>query len=995
MENISPTSQLSNPTTPSHAMNANPHHSPNSPTATHDFPALARHGATSIPPDQPVAMTPSGQPALNPRSCVTCRKRKVRCDKQMPCSNCRRAVIQCIYPAPGRAPRRPRPKDPNAPPKNSSEREVELMKRLRKLEGIVEDLSGQIEVESGVGSNSGRQNSSTGDSPDAFGHDVGGERTGGLQNSSNSNSAVAVAALKDAVAPTKMDTDPDPRRSSDKAPGLSRQFGRLVLHDKGRSSRYVSSAIWSKLNDELDKLRDEMHVLGEDTDDSDIEETPDHSPEQPVDAATDHHSFILGYRSSDVDLRKLHPLPSQIPFMWQIYQENVEPLLKILHIPTMEKLIRNMRRNIDELTPGNEALLFSIYYAAITSMEDEEACSKTHTPILFVEKNFGSKKEAMLSQYRFALEQALAKANFLNTSDMVVLQAFVLFLTLVRREDDTRFCWTLTGLAIRIAQGLGIHRDGTNFGLPPFETEMRRRLWWAICTLDLRSAEELGSDLTIIDRSFDTELPSNVNDADIEPGMTKAPTSRWGKTDCAVSLVRYEICTLSRRLHTAGSAMAGVCPRDASSSLEDRERMLIEVYDRVEEKFLQHCFTDDDPLFWMAAMIARVIMAKMSLVIYQPMLFPGNGHELSNEVRDRLFLSAIEVVEYNYILNTDPRCKQWRWLFQTYRQWHAIAYILMEAGRRPWSATSERGWEAVNNTMRFDRDPAEISRMADHMAVWVPLRKLSAKATKHREAEIVRLRSDPDAARQLDVDDRMNPIPARLGPVPGMETKHAQIRARWRNLVRTEGCSPVQAVPDRRLGSQKQPAPYAASAAAAETVPPPPLPVSQQNQPARAPPASMRPPREPEFIDTVMMARGFNPNHIWEYLYPTAESMAADPNNTLFPSTASQAPGSSQSMMATGDAQSPTTVSAACLDAEQRQRQQAIAMTSQPTVASSISDNQPPWLWSDPFTSINNASTDAMDVNMDNLDDFNWQNWQESIKGFEMDPDNLPQKGAW
>ncbi|CCF42824.1 hypothetical protein CH063_12713 [Colletotrichum higginsianum] len=143
------------------------------------------------------------------------------------------------------------------------------------------------------------------------------------------------------------------------------------------------------------------------------------------------------------------------------------------------------------------------------------------------------------------------------------------------------------------------------------------------------------------------------------------------------------------------------------------------------------------------------------------------------------------------------------------------------------------------------------------------------------------------------------------------------------------------------------------------------------------------------------MARGFNPNHIWEYLYPTAESMAADPNNTLFPSTASQAPGSSQSMMATGDAQSPTTVSAACLDAEQRQRQQAIAMTSQPTVASSISDNQPPWLWSDPFTSINNASTDAMDVNMDNLDDFNWQNWQESIKGFEMDPDNLPQKGAW
>ncbi|WYZ44617.1 hypothetical protein EsH8_VII_001053 [Colletotrichum jinshuiense] len=964
MENFSPTSQQSNPATPAHTMNANPHHSPNSPTPLHDFSALSRHGATSIPPDQPVAMTASGVPALNPRSCVTCRRRKVRCDKQMPCSNCRRAVIQCIYPAPGRAPRRPRPKDPNAPPKNSSEREVELMKRLRKLEGIVEELSGQIEVESGTGSNSGRQNSSTGNSPETLGNDFNQERTGSLQ------SATTVAsALREAVAPsTRMDTDADPKPSLNKQASVGRQFGRLVLHDKGKTSRYVSSAFWSKLNDELDELREETHALGEDTDDSEDEDTPDHSPIQVLDAATDHHAFILGYRSSDVDLRKLHPLPSQIPFMWQVYQENVEPLLKILHIPTMEKLIRDMRRNIDELTPGNEALLFSIYYAAITSMEDEE-----------VEKNFGSKKEEMLSQYRFALEQALAKANFLNTSDMVVLQAFVLFLTLVRREDDTRFCWTLTGLAIRIAQGLGIHRDGTNFNLPPFETEMRRRLWWAICTLDLRSAEELGSDLTIIDRSFDTELPSNVNDSDIEPGMTEVPKSRLGRTDCAVSLVRYEICSLSRRLHTVGSAMAGVCPRDASSSLAERERMLIEVYDRVEEKFLQHCFTDDDPLFWMAAMIARVIMAKMSLVIYQPMLFPGNGHELSGDIRDRLFISAIEIVEYNYILNTDPRCKQWRWLFQTYRQWHAIAYILMEAGRRPWSATSERGWEAVNNTLRFDRDPSDISRMADHMAVWVPLRKLSAKATKHREAEITRLRADPDAARQLDVDDRMNPIPARLGPVPGMEGKPLQIRTRWRGLVRTDGASPLP--PPASDETQTRPAPDKAPRAPNPTV---------EVAPS-APQAN-----EPEFIDTVMMSRGFNPNHIWEYIYPTAESMAADPNNTLFPPNAPQH-SASQSMMSSS-VPSPANPGQG-LDAEQRQKQQAIAMTSQPSIASSLSENQPPWLWSDPFTSINNrfdnVPTDAMDVNMDNLDDFNWQNWQESIKGFEMDPDNMPQKGAW
>lgn len=92
--------------------------------------------------------------------------------------------------------------------------------------------------------------------------------------------------------------------------------------------------------------------------------------------------------------------------------------------------------------------------------------------------NFGVRKESLLRQYRFGTEQALARAGFLNTNEIVTVQAFVLFLVCVRRHDDTRFVWSLTGLALRISQSLGLHRDGTQFGLSPFDTEMRRRLWW-------------------------------------------------------------------------------------------------------------------------------------------------------------------------------------------------------------------------------------------------------------------------------------------------------------------------------------------------------------------------------------------------------------------------------------------------------------------------------------------------------------------------------------
>ena len=75
--------------------------------------------------------TNSNTPAsgINPRSCTTCRKRKVRCDKRHPCSNCHKAGIECIFPRPGRAPRRSK-KPPDS----------ELLARLRRLEGVVQSL---------------------------------------------------------------------------------------------------------------------------------------------------------------------------------------------------------------------------------------------------------------------------------------------------------------------------------------------------------------------------------------------------------------------------------------------------------------------------------------------------------------------------------------------------------------------------------------------------------------------------------------------------------------------------------------------------------------------------------------------------------------------------------------------------------------------------------------------------------------------------------------
>jgi hypothetical protein len=155
---------------------------------------------------------------------VVCRSRKVRCDKRAPCSNCRRANIACVFPSTDRPPRWARRLDRlnSALSNPQASQEVRpiadgVMERLRTLESLVKDLTGQLEkAKSAAGGLS-----SVG-SPESSMHD----REPGQQSQ----------ALPDSTG------------------DMQQKFGRLVLWDAGRS-RYISSGFWSRVNDEVGLVR--------------------------------------------------------------------------------------------------------------------------------------------------------------------------------------------------------------------------------------------------------------------------------------------------------------------------------------------------------------------------------------------------------------------------------------------------------------------------------------------------------------------------------------------------------------------------------------------------------------------------------------------------------------------------------------------------------------------------------------------------------------------
>ena len=85
-----------------------------------------------------------------------------------------------------------------------------------------------------------------------------------------------------------------------------------------------------------------------------------------------YYNFLLRNTSAAHQREDLHPLPSQMLFLWQIYMDNVDPFMKVLHVPTMTKVIRELRGSYHSLGPSMKALVLAISLAALMSLGNEE-----------------------------------------------------------------------------------------------------------------------------------------------------------------------------------------------------------------------------------------------------------------------------------------------------------------------------------------------------------------------------------------------------------------------------------------------------------------------------------------------------------------------------------------------------------------------------------------------------------------------------------------------
>jgi hypothetical protein len=114
------------------------------------------------------------------------------------------------------------------------------------------------------------------------------------------------------------------------------------------------------------------------------------------------------------DFRALSPTRWQATLLWQIFLSRVDPVLKVIHVPTTTPRIFTAINRPDAVKPDVHCLLFAIFFAATTTLVSDDPTNE--------------ETRDDLRRYQQGLELAMHNSSFLDSPTVTSLQAMAIYL---------------------------------------------------------------------------------------------------------------------------------------------------------------------------------------------------------------------------------------------------------------------------------------------------------------------------------------------------------------------------------------------------------------------------------------------------------------------------------------------------------------------------------------------------------------------------------------
>ncbi len=229
-------------------------------------------------------------------------------------------------------------------------------------------------------------------------------------------------------------------------------------------------------------------------------------------------------------------------------------------------------------------------------------------------------------------------------------------------RDRTRpaAIYALMGIAVRIAERLGLHHDGSIFGLDAVRSEERRRMWWQLQSMEITVARIVGTLSLSTFASWDTKPPSNLEDSDFYPPPEVMPNERKGLTSMSSCLWKYSILKMHRESRGKDSSTSIAALSSPHTPLAEKDAAIDIIEKMLAERFLQYCELLNPLHVYMQIGIRQFILAARSNA-RQPTLVNAKLSEISLQTRDDLLGISSKSLEYFVMSQSTPSISGLSW----------------------------------------------------------------------------------------------------------------------------------------------------------------------------------------------------------------------------------------------------------------------------------------------------------------------------------------------
>ena len=191
--------------------------------------------------------------------------------------------------------------------------------------------------------------------------------------------------------------------------------------------------------------------------------------------------------------------------LFESYISNYHPVVPLVHVPTFRKEYQNFldaRGSNRAQSISSPPLVLATLYAGAVACPNSIVRSAFKFP----------DREVLTTNLYHEATKALLRAHFPRVPTVGTLAAYLIMQGTWMRDEEPLTTCGFIGVAIRVAQMLGLHKDPSHFkaNISPLNREVCRRIWWHVFHLDVLVAMASGLPPLIERGSWDTDMVSEL-----------------------------------------------------------------------------------------------------------------------------------------------------------------------------------------------------------------------------------------------------------------------------------------------------------------------------------------------------------------------------------------------------------------------------------------------------------------------------------------------------